>query len=438
MTAFWSGDRAFHRETGEGVGWYNALFGVRVPLAVGASGQVEVWGETSRFGEDVRGFEIRGASDITNRFSTSAAGARFHWVRASGAVSLAGEVRHRRMLNRVTGGELSAPSARSDGLVATVTAGLHHRAGRATARLGMRLDTDGVVRAWQPRIRLGLDLGRGWSLGVAAGRTAKLYHVIAEVVPGVEDIVSVYDLWRPAGRADTPLPRGDHAVVEIKRAQPGFSLRASVFASDLHGVGEIRPAAPDTAGSFFRFGRGRVRGADVELSATGARRSLALAYVLGWSRRRWDRGDAPEIPWRYDRRHQARAFLTWFTGRGWRLNVRADLMSSDPITPALGTMELAALHPGDGSLSRGGFASPTIVLGPENSARGGWMGHLDLGVQKDIDGPGRSVGRIGVTVLNLAFTPVVPAVPTIEGGRVVYRPRLFLPPVPTLTFNLEF
>jgi hypothetical protein len=69
------------------------------------------------------------------------------------------------------------------------------------------------------------------------------------------------------------------------------------------------------------------------------------------------------------------------------------------------------------------------------------MGHVDLGIQKEFGGPGRSVGRFGVTVLNLAFTPVAPATATFsEGGpyRVVYRRRIFLPPVPTFTLNLEF
>jgi hypothetical protein len=72
------------------------------------------------------------------------------------------------------------------------------------------------------------------------------------------------------------------------------------------------------------------------------------------------------------------------------------------------------------------------------------MGHVDVGFHKEIDGPGRSVGRLGISILNLAFTPISPGVPEIKYDdafgqpRVVYTPRLFLPPVPTLTFMLEF
>jgi hypothetical protein len=270
--------------------------------------------------------------------------------------------------------------------------------------------------------------------------------VIAEVLPGVEDILSVYDLWRPGGRDGIPLTVADNGLVEIKRTTPRFSVRASVFASRLQGVGEVRRSILESTDSaFFRFGRGRVWGVDAEIGWSGSRRSLALAYVLSWSRRTWDRPDAPEIPWRYDRRHQARAFASWFPGRGWRLNLLGDLSSSDPITPALGTIWVGRLGP-DGTLNRTGefFLRDGLVLGPENSARGGWTGHLDLGLQKEIGGPGSSTGRIGISILNLAFTPIAPAVPevdydeTVGFTRVRYRPRIFLPPVPTLTFMLEF
>lgn len=98
----------------------------------------------------------------------------------------------------------------------------------------------------------------------------------------------------------------------------------------------------------------------------------------------------------------------------------------------------------DGTIDRGSFTNIVLVYGPENSARGGWMGHVDVGFQKEIGGPGRSVGRLGISVLNLAFTPISPGLPEIKYdvdtgvNRVLYTPRLFLPPVPTLTFMLEF
>jgi len=184
-------------------------------------------------------------------------------------------------------------------------------------------------------------------------------------------------------------------------------------------------------------------GVDAEIGWSGSRHSLALAYVLSSSRRAWDSPDAPEIPWRYDRRHQARAFATWFAGHGWRLNFLGDLSSSDPITPALGTIGQGNLLP-DGTLGRGTPSLQTIVFGPENAGRGGWTGHLDLGLQKEIGGPGRSRGRLGISILNIAFTPIAPASPEIAFDektyvpRVIYKPRIFLPPVPTLTLMFEF
>jgi hypothetical protein len=445
ITGFWSNDGIHDRETGEGVGWSNALLGARAPLALGRAGRLELWGEVSGFREDVVQLFIRGAAtDVQNRFFTDALGARLQWTGAQSAASFGAELRHRRMQNRIEGGDQSAPSADVAGLVGAATAGFEHRAGRLAVRLGLRLDADRAVQVWQPRVRFGTDLGGGWSLGVAAGRTARLYHVIPEVLPGVEDILSVYDLWRPGGRDGIPLTVADNGLVEIKRTTPRFSVRASAYASRLQGVGEVRRSILESTDSaFFRFGRGHVRGVDAEIGWSGSRRSLALAYVLSWSRRAWDRPDAPEIPWRYDRRHQARAFASWFPGRGWRVNLLGDLASSDPITPALGTLEPGLLRT-DGTLDRSSFYGEALVFGPENSARGGWTGHVDLGLQKEIGGPGSSTGRIGISILNLAFTPIAPAVPEIDFDksvgfvRVRYRPRLFLPPVPTLTFMLEF
>jgi hypothetical protein len=445
VTGFWSNDALHNRESGDGVGWSNALLGVRAPLPVGRAGRLELWGELSGFREDVVQLPIRGANtDVENRFFTSALGARWQWTRTQSAVSFGVEVRHRHMQNQIRGGDQSAPSAEVTGFVGAATAGVEHRAGRLALRLGLRLDADRAVQAWQPRLRIGADLGRGWSLGVAAGRTTRLYHVLAEVLPEVEDILSVYDLWRPGGQNGIPLTVADNALVEVKRTTTRFSVRASAFANRLRGVGEVRHSILESTDSaFFRFGRGHVLGVDAEIGWSGSRHSLTLAYVLSWSRRAWDSPTAPEIPWRYDRRHQARVFATWFAGHGWRLNFLGDLSSSDPITPALGTMGQGNLLP-DGTLGRGTPSLQTIVFGPENSGRGGWTGHLDLGLQKEIGGPGRSKGRLGISILNIAFTPIAPASPEIDFDektfvpRVIYKPRIFLPPVPTLTLMFEF
>jgi hypothetical protein len=444
LTAFWSNDAVSERETDRGVGWSNALLGARIPLALGRAGRLEIWGETSGFREDVRQLPIRGAdTDVRNRFATHAVGARLEWTGERSTVSFGSEIRRRRMLNRIDGGVLSAPDADVDGVVGAGDATIEHRAGRVAVRVGVRVDANADVTAWQPRLRLGARVSREWSIALAAGRTARLYHVIPEVLPEIEDILSVYDLWRPAGRDGTPLSATESVVLEVKRSHATVSLRASAFASRLHGVGEVRRTllgSPDSG--FFRFGDGRVWGTDVEITIAGARRSLSLAYVLSWSRRRWDDPQQPEISWRHDRRHQARAFTQWFIGRGWRVNLLADFSSADPITPALGTLEVGRLL-SDGTLDRGASVAK-LVLGPENSGRGGWMSHVDLGLQKELGGPGRSRGHLGISVLNVGFTRIAPAAPEVDYDehlgvtRVIYRPRIFLPPIPTLTLSFDF
>jgi hypothetical protein len=446
LTTFWSNDGVFERSTGRGVGWSNALIGARAPLPLGRSGRLELWGEISGFREDVVQLPIRGAdTDVRNSFTTSALGARSQWTAAQTAFGLSLEVRRRHMSNDIRGGPQSAPSVAAASTFAAATASVERHTGRLTARAGIRVDAAPGIQAWQPRLHLGVDLGHDWSLGFALGRTARLYHVINEVLPDVEEILSVYDLWRPAGQDGTPLSSADHGLIELKRTTARVSLRLSAFASRLRGVGEVRGSllqASDSA--FFRFGRGRVGGFDVELRKPGTRANLGLGYVLSWSRRTWDSTNTNEIPWRYDRRHQARAFYSILAGRGWRFHFVGEVGSGDPITPALGTITVGSIR-ADGTLRRTGFYGfSQMIMGPENSARGGWMGHVDLGLEKEIGGPGRSVGQLGITVLNVAFTPIAPGVPVVDfdekagAQRVIYKPRLFLPPVPTLTFRLEF
>jgi hypothetical protein len=437
VTLFWSGDRLFNKEGDQGVRWGNRLVGVRLPFTVGSSTLLEGWVESSSFDQDNVNVPIlRGETDVRNVLSTSAAGVRAQWIGRVLSGALGAEARHRRLSNRIAGGTHTAPSAETAGWVGAVFGGLDYAAGRLTAHAGLRLDQDRIVSVLQPRGRIGLELGAGWTLAAAAGRTARLYHVLPDVQPELD--VAVYDLWRPAGRAGTPTPVQDHAIVEVKRSLgTGAALRTAVFYSSLRGVGEVRPDVQDTGSApFFRFGNGRVGGVETEVSFGGARRSLNLAYVLGWSRRTWE-GALGEIPWKHDRRHQARAFFAWGIGRGWHLNWLAELASPEPVTPALGAFWPRDLSPSPvGGPS--GVRNAVIELGAENSARGGWVGHVDLGIQKELGGPGRSTGRLGISILNLSFTRVVPVVAHVEDGYLTYKALYFLPPIPTFTFRLDF
>ena len=444
VTAFWSGDRIFNRETGDGVEWGNGLLGIRAPFTVGRSLLLEGWLETSRFYENVVNVPLRGETGVKNRLATSAAGVRATWIRPTLTLSGGVELRTRSLSNRIEGGGYAAPSSTASGLVGAAFGGLDYRVGRVSAHVGARLDRDRVVSAFQPRARLGMRLADEWTLSAAAGRAAKLYHVLPDVQPDVD--IAVYDLWRAAGRDGAPVPIADHAVLELKHSAPGrVGLRTAAFYSRLRGVGEIRPLAYDTAvATFFRFGRGRVYGLETELSTGGPRHSLGLAYVLSWSRRTWDSG-VGEIPWQHDRRHQARVFFAWTSGKGWHLTWLGELASPEPMTPALGAFSIGRVIPGIGAWRDPGFFDlPTIALGRENAARGAWVGHIDLGVQKEIGGPGRSRGRLGVSILNLSFTRVAPVVPRIEFdedldvSRLIYKPRFILPPIPTFTINFEF
>jgi hypothetical protein len=267
--------------------------------------------------------------------------------------------------------------------------------------------------------------------------------------PQPEPTVLFYDIWRPAGIGQTPIPTGDHFVVELRRAG-ALSLRGGAFYSRLHGVGEVRPVVADTGESgFFRFGSGRNWGLDAELSASGRRASARLTYVLSWAQRRWDgSGGIETVPWVHDRRHQMRVFAGISAGKGWRVNALVEVSSPEPLTPALGIFSVGLLSPGGGGILRDTTTgTPVIAAGKENSARGDWVGHLDLAIEKRIALSTRISGAVGLSALNVLFTRVARVKPVIEPvfvppfttlWRLGFRPAFILPPIPTVTFKLEF
>jgi hypothetical protein len=442
VTLFASRDDLSAKVGDAGMRWGNLLVGVRVPWELGSTLRVEAWGEASRYHQDVVAIPIRDEdTDVRNRYATVAAGLRGDWTGRRTALSAGLELRYRGLENRISGGSRGAPSSTASGVVGSAFAGIGSSWGRLSVHLGSRLDADGAVTAFQPRARASWMLNDRWSLALGVGRTAKLYQVIADYQPDLVDLV-FYDLWRPAGRDRTPTPVADHAVLELRRAAArGVGLRAAAFVGSLGGTGEVRPYVVDSSlSSFFRFGRGRVAGLELEASSAGTRHSISASYVLSSSRRTWD-GDEFAIPWMHDRRHQARAFMAWLPGHGWRFHWLAEVSSPEPLTPVLGTFSPGTLLPGPAGVTKEppGYLGRTIALGRENTGRDRWVGHLDLGFQKEVGGPGRSVGRIGITVLNAAFTRIGTSVPEFgEDGSLVYKPRIYLPPVPTLTFNLEF
>jgi hypothetical protein len=96
----------------------------------------------------------------------------------------------------------------------------------------------------------------------------------------------------------------------------------------------------------------------------------------------------------------------------------------------------------------GGYPGPGnggYILGSENSARGGATFHADFGVSKQFTGPWDSNFYLGIALINVLIGPVAPEVPVIpsfdfrlNGIGVKYERSFILPPLPTVTFRMEF
>jgi len=437
VTAFASRDRIFNRETGDGMRWGSRLLGARLPANTGRGGRLELWGELSAFEEDVVNVPLRGQPlDIRNRFSTVATGVRLQWsgTKRDGAIGV--ELRRRHMVNEFTGGFLTPPNLDVTTLSGALFAGVDVRSAIVGAHVGTRVDVDSASVALQPRARLGIALGGSWVLGIAAGRSAKLYHLISDPQPEPDPLF--YDIWRPV-EGNTPLPVADHALIEVRHgAGHGIGARLGAFAGWLRGVGEVRLISLDGGADALRFGRGRLYGVEGEVSRTGERFSGSVSYVLSKSERRWPGPGSAYVPWIHDRRHQLRVTVAGEIGRGWRLTSFGDVSSPEPLTPIVAVVQQGTFTP-VGVIRDTVLGRFVMIPGAENSLRGVWVGRVDLALTKSF-GWGGAHGAVGLSVLNLSFTRVAPVRPQLGGfgGAVQYKPLYPLPPIPTITFRLEF
>jgi len=202
----------------------------------------------------------------------------------------------------------------------------------------------------------------------------------------------------------------------------------------------------------FRSGRGRTLGLEMQATtreARTSRASLSATYALSWTQRRW--GDGAWVPWLLDRRHLVRLAGHLRAGRRLVLYGAGNVGSGLPITPVAQVIVVgnpkSALQGLDRD-STGAIAS--YVYGAENSARGGVTYNVDAGASIEFGGPGRSLIHAGISVINLTYGRVAAAVPRApifsdtdggpagSDGRVHYVPAFVLPPIPTVTFRVEF
>ncbi|MEX2155783.1 MAG: hypothetical protein WD773_02960 [Gemmatimonadales bacterium] len=449
ITAFASQDELFDQDIGAGMDWSNILVGTRWQALQRGRVALSIWGNVNRFQEDVVDLPARFSRiNVRNRFERAGMGVD---ILARGpAFQIAGGLSgFRRVIgNRIVpvgGDDFPATDARYNraelGAFGELTVGV----GRASLQTGIRLDAAGQVHVLQPRARLAMSLGPHTSVGIAVGRTARLFHLVSD--PQSEPDLAFYDFWLNAGTAGVPIPRVDHATFDFDVGRGSIAARLSLFASFGRGLVELRPST-DQRGEVetpFRYGNGRSRGLEVQLALRGSthrQRALSLAYVYSVADRNW--GTA-WTPWTLDRRHMLRVIGRTEIREHWSLAAVLEATSGAPLTLVDGVVLVG--EPGDtGTLMRWPFGRPAYIYGTENGARSAGTARVDLSGTFAFTGPWNTRMNLGLSIVNAGFGPVAPLRPSRPGfdpgpspqGRVRYERLFDLPAVPSVTFRVEF
>jgi hypothetical protein len=317
--------------------------------------------------------------------------------------------------------------------------------GRAILQGGIRMDGAGGTAVLQPRARLSVPVAKHLNFGVAAGRTARLYHVVSD--PQSEPDLAFYDFWLNAGENGIPVPTVDHATVDIEISGGRIASRVGLFTSSGRGLVELRPNTDqqDASVDQFRTGRSRTAGLETQVSvAGGAAWAAAVTYVLSISERNWG---SEWIPWVQDRRHLLRVAARKALGAHFSLSGTFEGVSGPPLTPVEAALIVGSPGPTGPANWRNFFQRAAYIYGAENSHRSAGMARADLSLTYRFRGPGTSTVWCGLSVINAGFgqvAPLRPAAPDfIPGsvpltGRVRYERLIEIPAVPTLTVHAEF
>lgn len=451
LTLYGSHDDFAERAAGRGMEWSNVLAGSRWRLLDGPRGAVDARASVNRFALDGVDVEVNDSRvSITDRFTRFDGGLDGTIVARRGVVlragagfalwNIAGDV-------DVLSGDAVAPvtsDERFGGVDAFAEAELG--VGPVRVRGGVRLDASKAAVAVQPRARLTAALTDGLTASTSIGRATRLYQRVTDQQP--EPAVTFFDVWLPVG-GDAPVPRVDHATLELDGVTGPWTLHASLFATRGTGLAELRPVSDQTTGlPMFRFGDSRTAGLELRIawgSVLPQRLSGSLMYVLSSSERRWE--DARWRPWRLDRRHLARLQADWRISEHARAFGLAEAASGQPVTPVREVVRIRPPLPDvDPTLVPG---RPAYLFAAEGSARSTGTFRVDLGVEVTFGGPGDSQIQLGLSAINVGFGPVAPEEPppvnellrqdgTFPPGGVPLVRRFTLPAIPSVTVRIEF
>ena len=450
ITAFGSRDHLFDRDLGTGMDWSNELLGARWQVLDDGHRGMSVWASANRFAEDVADVLARFSRiDVRNRFERLGVGADAGIQGARSRLAFGFSAAWRSIGNRIvplSGEDFPATDAAFRRVELGVYAEITKTLGRASLQAGTRLDAAGETRVWQPRARVALPVATGVSVGLAVGRTTRLYHLVSD--PQSEPDFAFYDFWLNAGDGGIPVPTIDHATIDLDVARRRFAGRLSLFASWARGMVELKPPSDQRAEvtAPFRYGRGRTRGLEAQVALRGERpdaSALSASYVVSFAQRDWGTG---WVPWSLDRRHMVRVAGRTRLGSHWSAFGTFEGVSGAPLTLVEGVLFVGLPVGAGNELQRDrAVGSPAYIYGDENDGRSAGTARMDLGVSYSFTGPWKSRAALGVSVVNAGFgavAPLRPAASLFEPGstlgRVRYERLFELPAVPSLTLRVEF
>jgi hypothetical protein len=450
VSLFATADRVGDRASDRHLDWDNVLIAGRWQVVSRPTHQLDLTASGTSYrqvGVDVPGLRTVGTADLANRFGRAAWGAELTLLRPHSRVIAGLTVGWRRVENRIaetrpgSSGSPELPVAATDlgRLEIAAVASASRRLGSLVLEGGVRVDqAGGMIRA-QPRLDGRWRLAPRVELALAAGRTARLYQLLGEARS--EPDFDFLDFWLTAGDG-IPAAQVDHGTLDLIVEASPLSARISGYLSSGSGIGEVRPASDQVERrfEFFRFGRSRTRGGEVQIGYRGqspAAGSASLSYAYARSERHWGEG---WLRWAQDRRHQLRGIGQVQVGR---------LAASALLEAATGMPATAVVYRHDRDLPGFPVADPFgafPTFGGENAVETSGTFRVDAALQWMGGRPGGTQVQLGVAVINLFQTEVAPIGLGVGTGREASdrtgRPtefrRLFrLPAVPTITLRVE-
>ncbi len=259
-----------------------------------------------------------------------------------------------------------------------VTDALHIRGGVRV------LSSGGGQTEWAPRVGARLDLSRGLSFSLGAGRYVQAVHSI-RVEEAVGTNFMSYDLLRPVDPAEGFMVSED-AVLGVAWVRNAFSLRLDGYVKRAEGLRlPAIPVDPRHAQVLepedFFLGEGEAKGFEVLGQYGSGLTGVWLSYAFV---RVKNTVDGVEYTPRFERRHTLDVMTRVSLPDGIRLTLRNVLATGQPTTPANGLMWPLEYDP----LRRGfdnDLPSQTLLLGDHNSLRTPTYWRVDVGARFSYD-----------------------------------------------------